>query len=583
MIANNKTEEIINEISINGLEHKTPYKKNNKTTNMTLGRQFFNSLLPDDYETINKPINKKTLDIIIQDILEKYGHEKTNEVVSNIQRYGFMLSSITPSSFNVDGLIPPKEWIKKKEEFLNNPPKDMEKYNKKVRELTKELVDYVEESGMKIHNVLVGGIKGNPISDWGAILVSKGYVLDIENNLLGPIKHGINDGYDPIEFYQGASEARRGFYYKSTAVQDPGYLARKLSMANAKTSIDESIKDCGTKKYLLFNITKKNHNLVKNRYILKSAKPELIKDTEELIGETIKLRSPIYCKSEKGICPICYGDNYKNLKSKYVGILASGAVNSLAVNAFMKMRHQSSQVEIVDVNFNKLLQDTKIDPFLINKVLKVEKNKISAKEELNINIDKNDYDEKSLVDSGDFYMLPGLIDIIYGDEPETDIINLPFSFKIKLIKPENLIIDGKMLYLTYYPGEVIIEQENYLKEVDPTIITKLFEAQAKYITDPEILVYALHQQLHLDLVHLETIVQNMFRSSDDPTVLGRLVDYKNVEIYSQKKLPFVNSWLNSMAFENINKAISTGLLNDKSIQFDPYENIIMEKFNKEGN
>lgn len=581
-----QTEELIKQISKEGVEVKTSYihpkKTKNKSIQISLGRKFFNSLLPDDFRLINETIDKNKLNDIIVELIEKYDTEKASKIISAIQKYAFQLSSVVPSSFNINGLIPPKKWIEKKDKFLANPPKDIEEYRKEVVNLTNELVDYVESSGMSIHNVLKGGIKGNPISDWGAILVSKGFVLDIENNVLGPIKHSINDGYDPVEFYQGAAEARRGFYYKSTAVQDPGYLSRKISMANAKTFIDDTKKDCLSKKYYVYVVTNKNYKIIQNRYHLVDGKINFIDDSKSLVGKTIKLRSPLYCKSQNGICPVCYGNLYKSLNTKKIGILASGAVNTVGVNAYMKMRHQSSQIEMVDVDFPKLIKNSKLDQALVNHALTINKNKIIAKNTIRINIDRNEYDEdKSFIDSGDKYILPGMIDLIYGDYPDVEILHLPLGFKINLIKPENVVIDGKMIFLTYYSGEVIIHQDNYLKEMDPTVISKLFEAQAKYITDPEMLVNALTQQMPtIDLVHLETIVQNMFRDADDPTKLARLNNYKNFEIQSQKKLPHIDSWLNGMAFENINKAISGGLLNQQSIQNDPYENLILEKFNQ---
>ena len=572
------TEELFNKIKIDDIDTITPYTKNKKTINMSLGRQFFNSLLPDDYPIVNELITSAKLKEIIKDILEKYGPDKTTDIISNIQYYCFKITAIIPSTFTIDGLIPTPEWQKKKEEFQKNPPSDLTEYKNKVKQLAEESISNTKLENSPIQYYLDSKAKGNPAGDWASIMVSKGHVLDVEDKLLGPIIHSINDGYDPIEYYQGASESRRGFYYKTTAVQDPGYMSRKLAMANAKISIDKEIKDCKTKKYMLFVITKNNHHLLNNRYLYPNQK---ISNTEELIGQTVKIRSPLFCKSENGICPICYGDGYKLMKTSNIGILASGAVNSVCINAFMKMRHQSSQVDIVNVDFNELINNSKIDLTLVKYGLIIEKNKIIAKEPLFIIIDRNDYDDKSLIDSGTFFMIPGMIDINFGDLYEFNTLSMPFNFKINLIKPENMNVESSQIFLYYNPGEIIIEQDNYLKEVDPTIISKLFEAQAKYITDPEMLLNALHQQLpNVDLVHLETIIQNMFRSNENPAVFGRLVDYKNVTIYSQKKLPFINSWLNSMAFENINKAISTGLLNNKSIQFDPYEKLILEKFER---
>lgn len=583
---NEEAEKLIHLIANNGVDTKQSYthpiKTNNKSFRISLGRQLFNVLLPDDFEFINETVNKKKLTEIIQRISEQYDAEKVSQIVGGIQYYAFRLSALLPSSFNINGLTPPPEWTRKKDDFLANPPDDMHEYQAQVKALTQELIEFIEASGMEVQNILMGGIEGDPIGDWGAMLVSKGYVVDIENNVLGPINHGINDGYDPDEFYQAAAEARRGFYYKSSVVQDPGYMSRKIAMACAKVKIDSSVTDCKTTRYFSLFINEQTAPRVKNRYHNINNEIQLIQDTKSLIGSTIQLRSPLYCKATNGICSICYGKTYEQLNTKQIGILASGAVNNVSINAYMKLRHKSSQVEVIDVDFQTLIEKSKLDRALISQTLQIEKNKIIANDTLRINIDKNDYDEKSLSDAGNTFILPGMIDIMHGEHPNIDFIHLPFNFKVNLFKPENIIIDGKMIYLTYEAGEVIIEQDKYVKEVDPTVISKLFEARAKYINDPEMLVFALWEQMpNLDIIHLETIVQNMFRDKNDLANLARLNDYRNFEILSQKKLPFVDSWLNSMAFEDINKAISGGLLHEKTIQNDPYENLIIEKFDTE--
>lgn len=91
-------------------------------------------------------------------------------------------------------------------------------------------------------------------------------------------------------------------------------------MANAHILIDDSIKDCGTKKYFKIVVDKKIARLIKNRYHIVGGKLKLITNPDELIGETISLRSPLYCKNTKGICPICYGDSWKLLQNKNIGV-----------------------------------------------------------------------------------------------------------------------------------------------------------------------------------------------------------------------------------------------------------------------
>jgi len=106
-------------------------------------------------------------------------------------------------------------------------------------------------------------------------------------------------------------------------------------MANAHILLDDSIKDCGTKTVFKLVVDKTIAGLIKDRYMMVNGRPKLISEPSELIGQTINLRSPLYCKSEKGICPICYGDSWKHLKNKNIGVLIGGDINDRALNAYI--------------------------------------------------------------------------------------------------------------------------------------------------------------------------------------------------------------------------------------------------------
>ena len=67
----------------------------------------------------------------------------------------------------------------------------------------------MEQNDYRVENVLRAGIKGS-LKSWNDIMISHGYVSDIEGNINGPIKTSISDGYNVKDFYTAAGEARRG-------------------------------------------------------------------------------------------------------------------------------------------------------------------------------------------------------------------------------------------------------------------------------------------------------------------------------------------------------------------------------------
>lgn len=554
-------------------------KTKGKSIKMSLGRIAFNLLLPSDYPLIMEPVNKSKLGQIIKNISDRYEPEIASEVVSTINQEAFKLATYIPTSFSIDALILPQK-IKDKKEKLQQEGDNLDpvEYSNEVGKIAEELSQQLEKNDERINDVLVAGIKGDP-KIWGSLTISHGYVVDIENNVRGPIKSALTDGYNPKDFYTASAEARRGFFYKSAISSEPGYLSRRVVMASAAIKIDESKVDCGTTKTFQLQVDSNLAKSIVGRYYIDNGKKILIESPSDVVGKTIKLRSPLYCKSEKGICPTCYGELYKKVKNINVGVLAGGVINNSALNTYMKMRHKSSSPVIVKVDFNKDLQKYSIDESKLKKYFTINKNTIIANIECYIEISMDDYTDKTFIESKDYYLLPGIITVKIGENESIEQITFPFNFPVKLMLPANVDKDGVDVVLKYVPGEKIMEQNYYQKETDVSVINRLFEGQAKYISKPEMLVLGLHEQLSsIDLVHLELVVQNMFRDSEVLEKPARLTGYKSYEILGQKKLPFVTNWVNALSFENTKKAIKAGLLTGQDAEDDPITRIVNEKF-----
>ncbi|HQF36799.1 MAG TPA: hypothetical protein PLL26_04140 [Candidatus Dojkabacteria bacterium] len=566
------------------IPYSHPKKTGGKVMNLTLGRIWFNQLLPHDYPLVNEAVTKKKMDDIIANIYKIYGTEEATEIISKLQTEAFKLATLSPNSFNIDIFIPPTEWVKKKEEFEETADKlSPPEFKKEAESLTKELIKYIEESGSRIENIMASGAKGNPISDWGALLVAKGYVMDIEGNLLGPITTGLNDGYEKIDYYNAGSEARKNFYMRSALTAHPGYLTRKMVNANAGLQIDQKLDDCGSKHTFDLVVTEDLADLLLQRnYISQTGTIKNITSKDQILDKKIKLRSPLYCLSENGICPTCYGNLYKTLNTKNIGILAGGAVNVVGINAMMKMRHQSSSINTKEVDFIDMIKSAGIDIKTFSQVLDIKKTEIFAKIPCSIIIDSSEYDDVSLIDCGDKYQIVGVLTIQYGVAQNISFITLPFTIMLDCFKPTSIDVDGNIITMNYEPGELMISQKYYDDTFNERTVDRLFEGGAKYITNPEVLVITLHNKLAgIDLVHLETIVSNMFRDAEDLTIPARLTNYKNITVIGQKKLPYVISWLSALSFENINRAIKVGLIENKHAKLDPLEHIILEKYGQE--
>ena len=215
------------------------------------------------------------------------------------------------------------------------------------------------------------------------------------------------------------------------------------------------------------------------------------------------------------------------------------------------MRHESSVPKFVNVNFIDSLTKYNILTPEFKKNFIVEENKITANSECFVNIDLDDYHEGLVIESMDYYLIPGIFTITLTEDL-TQSWTFPFDFPVKLYKPANLETHGKQMTFNFVPGEPIVEQKSYQLTKDVTVMERVLEGQAKYITNPELMVFTLAMYLDgLDLNLFEVLVQNMFRDAKDPVLPARMTDYTNFVILGQKRLPFNTSWINALAFENV--------------------------------
>ena len=117
-----------------------------------------------------------------------------------------------------------------------------------------------------------------------------------------------------------------------------GYLTRKLVYLLNSTEAHPTLKDCKTKRVLTLRLTKDYISRLSGRYILKGGRPVLFKPEDYKTGDIIKLRSPVYCQSNK-VCHTCYGELLKRHKTPYIGILAGSSVGERGTQLIMRTFH----------------------------------------------------------------------------------------------------------------------------------------------------------------------------------------------------------------------------------------------------
>ena len=82
---------------------------------------------------------------------------------------------------------------------------------------------------------------------------------------------------------------------------------------------------------------------------------ELNKDViDSYVGKTVKMRSPLYCISDK-LCNKCAGEAFYNQGVQNIGLAAS-SIGSCFLNFLMKSFHDST-LSLVEIDINDMIID----------------------------------------------------------------------------------------------------------------------------------------------------------------------------------------------------------------------------------
>jgi len=337
------------------ISYSNLHKTNNRAMTTTIGKVWFSLLLPVDYPFVKEQVNKKKLNVILNDIANKYNTQTASDTLTKINKEGFYLTTINPISFDKDSFNVPPELKKRAKELLdvNLPP---EKFVENINILGNEYLEWLKATDNGLYYIVASGAKFNA-SELGTLLFAAGPFVGIDGVISKPTKGCVNDGYNLEDWYRSSDQSRYTLFVRAVGTAEPGALGREVCYSNSNIQLDPS-SDCKVKKYLELTITNSIRPIINGRYYLNEKTNNLEIINEETVlpsNSTIKLRSPIYCKQpNNNICSICYGTLGDRLNTKNIGLLSGTIINLAGIQGYsMKLRHQSSQVNLIPVDFKK--------------------------------------------------------------------------------------------------------------------------------------------------------------------------------------------------------------------------------------
>lgn len=186
-----------------------------------------------------------------------------------------------------------------------------------------------------------------------AVTVGRGF--DVTKTMRGPIKESHFDGISAKDFFIMGYDSRKGMYDRAVSTAEPGALARDVWSAVQDVTIKEA--DCKTKEFI--SVKKTDQGAIKGRYAgaeIRDKDGKIICKKDTLItnelytkisnDDTIQfvpVRSPLRCKTIRGVCQKCYGTNPGTMQpvkiGTAIGVLASQAIGEPVTQMTMNTFH----------------------------------------------------------------------------------------------------------------------------------------------------------------------------------------------------------------------------------------------------
>lgn len=534
-----------------------------KGHNTTMGRAIFNSAFPSDFKFIDKLITKKIVNSLIPVIIKKYGEEISIDVFSKLEKIGFKFATIMAPTITLDMFEIPDSILRIKEKL---PDASTEEASKLIQEAEKIMINNLKDTGL--HDLVESGA-GKGWDQPKQILIAKGIISDPKGNVLPPIKGSFSEGLTSTEYFKAAAGARKGMADRALNTADTGYFTRKLVYILAPVEASPNLKDCKTKRHITLRLTNDIIKRINGRYIIQGSKTIPFDASKFSTGNSIRLRTPIYCESKK-ICHICYGDLLKRHKTPYVGILAGASIGERGTQLIMQTFHTGGAATLVKHNMTKEILDN--DP-LINTNLKKyfyqNEDKLICLKPCKITIDLSNYEMNDNIQINDDHVwVNHLLSRIEFDDA---IFNLIFDYALHIKKINMKIIDKTYMTFNYTSNDIIIEVPLQMAEIKEQInyVQRLLGGKVVY-KDPSHLLNKIMGVFgpisDLDLVHFEVLASQTLRDKSNPELPARLGKTWDPVMMNIKNAVFASGFIQGLAFENVNKAIETGLIAQTDVE-----------------
>ncbi|MEY8843391.1 DNA-directed RNA polymerase subunit beta', partial [Cribrihabitans sp. XS_ASV171] len=397
----------ITQIDENGMEVQKRYET-------TPGRVRLGALLPLNakapFELVNRLLRKKEVQQVIDTVYRYCGQKESVIFCDQIMSMGFKEAFKAGISFGKDDMVIPdskwtivedtREQVKDfEQQYMDGLITQGEKYNKvvdawskcndRVTEAMMSTISAVQkdESGAalepnSVYMMAHSGARGS-VTQMKQLGGMRGLMAKPNGDIIEtPIISNFKEGLTVLEYFNSTHGARKGLSDTALKTANSGYLTRRL--VDVAQDCIVRLKDCGTDRAITAEAAVNDGEVVASlaeRILGRVAADDIVKPgTDEVLAaagqlidermadaideagvQSARIRSPLTCEAEEGVCAMCYGRDLARgtmvNTGEAVGIIAAQSIGEPGTQLTMRTFHIGGVAQGGQQSFQEANQD----------------------------------------------------------------------------------------------------------------------------------------------------------------------------------------------------------------------------------
>ncbi|WP_095012100.1 DNA-directed RNA polymerase subunit beta' [Tsuneonella mangrovi] len=389
-----------------------------KRVETTPGRMLIGECLPKShkvpYEVINRLLTKKDIGDVIDEVYRHTGQKDTVLFADAIMSLGFRHAFRAGISFGKDDMIIPDSKVELVEQtkalvtdyeqqYQDGLITQQEKYNK-VIDAWSRCGDQVADAMMdeirarpkdndgreaeinSIYMMSHSGARGSP-AQMKQLAGMRGLMAKPSGEIIEqPIISNFKEGLTVLEYFNSTHGARKGLADTALKTANSGYLTRRLVDVSQDCVIVED--DCKTSNALEMRAIVQGGSVIASlgeRILGRTVAEDLVnaktgevivkagtlldepmvKAIEEAEVQVAKIRSPLICEAEQGVCATCYGRDLArgtpvNI-GEAVGVIAAQSIGEPGTQLTMRTFHIGGAAQLNETSHLESISDGKVE------------------------------------------------------------------------------------------------------------------------------------------------------------------------------------------------------------------------------